>query len=207
MKRFDSSASSIQRDTPDMPTPLAVKVVLVALGAGIGAFALMCALEWPAWELRGRVTIGVVGGLMLLFALLIGIGELRPVAHKALMGAERMTYLDLNGDGQIGQPDVRLMPVSTNRMMKLSGSDTGIPDEDMRYMVEQLALGRGWATRDWDKSEQLPSGHSIVKASEDDNYLAFIEILKKLGALEGHKEKSKGRLTMEPDEILRRLGL
>lgn len=196
MKRYEASSESVSPAPPE--SPLAVKALGGAAGLMAGVLLLCVALDVP-FERGWRISAGL-GALCLCVA---GIGAFRRVLHYAISQVESITRIDLNQDGQVG-PDIRLVPVRSSQTV---GVAQGLDVEDLRFMISRLDFDhqRGWTVREW-LNERLPSGREIVSADVGP-YAEFIQILERMGALVGRGERTKGQLTMRPDEILAHLGL
>lgn len=196
MKRFDASVSA---------EPRHVSVTENAIGAGVGLavfVGLCCALMGVDLRYAWR-PVAVVFVVPLALA---GVGALVRVIEFVIPQVESRVGFDINGDGSVGE-NIRIIPVHHNQNVSMSGSDSTIDAQDLRYMIERLDMEAqsGWSTRDW-VGEQLPSG-KVITGAEAGPYRQFIEILEKCGALTGRTERVKGSLRMSSDEILERLRL
>ena len=190
MKRYDA--------TTEMPRHVTVSEHAIGASAGLAAFAgLCCVLAGvqidAAWKII--VAVGVIP------VAIAGAGALIRVVEFAIPSVERRVGFDINGDGAVGE-NIRLIPVHHRDNVSMSGSDSSIDAEDLRYMIERLDMDKqtGWATREW-IGETLPSGRMIANA-EAAPYVEFIEVLERCGALCDRSERSKGTLRMAPEQIL-----
>ena len=197
MRRYDS-ATEVQMQALPAESPLVLKAIGAAAGLATGVLLICLALDTP-WQATWRVSV-LAGASCLLVA---GVGAFRRVICYAIGQAERVSRIDINGDGRVG-PDIRLIPVKSNPTM---GVERGMDVEDLRYMIARLDREhqRGWTVREW-LNELLPSGREIVSA-EIGPYAEFIAILERIGALVDRTERFKGRLVMDKTEIMNRLGL
>lgn len=204
MRRYDTS---IQDGTvyQRMETPLAIKVILGAGGLAFGSMLIMLSFD-VEWAVNWRVSICLFAGLIIVICLAINIGSIRKYWIEAFSSFERATGVNWDGVGGVGEPELRFIPVKSSG--KLVTSQTGdIYSDDLRYMIQRLNKEKqtGWTVREW-MGVELPSGRTIV-STEQGPYPEFIEHLKRIGALKGHKERHKGQLVMDSGQILMLLGL
>jgi hypothetical protein len=199
MNRYETTASSSPATSSPASTPVAITTLAGAAGAGLAILVLLTALD-VRWNVTWRVSAVTFALVMLVAAA----GAFRRVARYAFERLEQAVGFDLNADGHVGGPDIRLVPV---RSATTVGVERGMDVEDLRYMISCLDYEhqRGWTVREW-LNERLPSGREIV-AADVGPYAEFIRILERIGALVDRSERSKGRLIMPPAEIMRRLGL
>jgi hypothetical protein len=170
-------------------TPMLDVGGLIALAAFIG-FALMLADVATA---RLAQIIDNLGGVAI---------------AKARINAEleKLTGRDLDKSGAVGdvvmpKPEikevVRVIPVRSAAQLK---TIEGLPANDVYEFVEQLAV-IGLTRAAW-LGRRFASGSECNR----DFYNAAMEILTRIGAIEGRGRGSDGRLTMTTDEILDALG-
>ena len=191
MKRYDATTTI---------EPRHVTVAEHAIGAafGLAIFAgLLCAIA----GLDARAAWKIVAVAFVLPLTLGGIGAFVRVVEFAIPSLERRVGFDINGDGTVGD-SIRLIPVHHRDNVTMSGSDSSIDAEDLRYMIERLDMENqsGWQVRSW-VGETLPSGRMIANA-EAAPYVEFIHVLEKCGALIGRTERTKGTLSMDARQIL-----
>jgi len=197
MSRYDTTVPSTATTSPT--TPVAVTTLAGAVGAGLAMLVLLLALD-VRWNVTWRVAAVTFAFVLLVAAA----GAFRRVMMYAFERLEQAVGVDLNADGHVGGPDIRLVPV---RSATTVGVERGMDVEDLRYMISCLDYEhqRGWTVREW-LNERLPSGREIISADVGP-YAEFIQILERIGALVGRSERTKGQLTMRADEILAHLGL
>lgn len=126
---------------------------------------------------------------------------------KAQAEIERITGADLNESGAVGDvviPEppvkevVRVVPVRTSAQIK---QIEGLNAQDLYEFVEQLPV-RGMTRAAWVGAYTFESGRSCTR----EFYNAALEIIGRIGAIEGRGRGSDGRLTMTPDQINAQLG-
>jgi hypothetical protein len=138
------------------------------------------------------------------------VGSLRELIGCYVHRAERVLQIDLDGDGSIGP--IRDLAFSKNALPADRLPQTRLPngaryaDVDLHYLLDRLAAvgkaGPSW--REW-ADKRLPSGR--VLADYDQDFRLFAEFLADLGAVDGRKSGSAGKVVMEPREIKARMGL
>lgn len=197
MKTYESSTTALQ------PRHVTIAEHACGASAGLALFAgLCCAIggvdigaTWKVVAVAGVIPVAIAG-----------IGAFVRVVEFAIPSVEKQVGLDINGDGEVGD-GIRLIPVRHNQSMSMSGSESSIDAEDLKFMVSRLDMEAqsGWQARRW-IGETLPSGRMIANA-EAAPYQEFIHVLEKCGALADRSERSKGQLRMTPEQILGTLRL
>ena len=171
-------------------TPMLDVGGLIALAAFIG-FALMLADVATA---RLAQIIDNLGGVAI---------------AKARINAEleKLTGRDLDKSGAVGdvvmpksqvKEVVRVVPLRTAAQIK---QIEGLNAQDLYEFVEQLSV-RGLTLSAFVGAYTFESGRECTR----EFYNAAMEILTRIGAIEGRGRGSDGRLTMTTDEILDALG-
>jgi len=129
VKRYDSTTTI---------EPRHVTIAEHAIGAafGLAAFtALLCVLA----GMEARIAWKPVLASAVIPLTLAGVGALVRVVEFVLPKAETRLGFDLNGDGTVGE-NIRIIPVHHNQNVSMSGSDSKIDADDLRYMIERLDM-------------------------------------------------------------------
>jgi len=114
-----------------------------------------------------------------------------------LQALEGMTGLDLDGNGSIGDEQIRLVPV--NRRVMVNGVDS----EDLALFA-RAAVGSGdWTQAAW-RGRRLPSG----KRCDNGYHAALVGCLTKVGIVRDYGRGTSGHLAVsDVAEALRLLCL
>lgn len=113
-----------------------------------------------------------------------GLGRLRIMMRQAAWELETYTRRDIDGDGVVGRPEVRLIPVQGGTLVD------GVDERDLAYFIDEVCRTKDLRQRTW-AGKDMPSGLSC-----DNAYLSGLcKPLEKAGYIVGRSERVTGRLT------------
>jgi hypothetical protein len=126
-----------------------------------------------------------------------GLGRLRIMMRQAAWELETYTRRDIDGDGVVGRPEVRLIPVQGGRLVD------GVDERDLAKFIEVVCSTGRFTQRDW-RGADMPSGRVV----DNDYYALLIAPLVKAQVIVDRNERVAGRLvTRDAEQVKRVLGL
>jgi hypothetical protein len=174
------------------PTLTAVRGTLALCAVG----ALWMAVpQGVPWWVAGAATL-FLGGL--------SAGDLIRIGRHVIIGFEPVIRVDLNGDGQIGAPDIRIVKYRSGPTVPVLELPDGTrtTDTDLAWVIDRLPeQGRvpGWAA--W-KGQVLPSG---LLLDDYQKLKPFLDLIADMGGITGRGPGAAGRVTMSRADIRREL--
>ena len=179
---------------------------LVGSGVGLGDLVVAATIAAGALVIVGggvsllvwrSVWVELCIGLALVPYVILAAAMLLWLRRGVLQALEGMTGLDLDGNGSIGDEQIRLVPV--NRRVMVNGVDS----EDLALFA-RAAIGSGdWTQAAW-RGRHMPSGRRCT----NDYHAALMGVLVKAGIVQDYGPRSKGYLAVSDTEAaLQRLGV
>jgi len=168
-----------------------VKAATIAAGALVVVGGGVSLLVWRSVWIELCIALLLVPYVILAAAMLLWL------RRGVLQALEGMTGLDLDGNGSIGDEQIRLVPV--NRRVMVNGVDS----EDLALFA-RAAVGSGdWTQAAW-RGRRLPSG----KRCDNGYHAALVGCLTKVGIVRDYGRGTSGHLAVsDVAEALRLLCL
>jgi hypothetical protein len=194
VKRLESTAP--------LATPMLRSEAGPTLTAVRGTLALCLVIGlWMAVREGLPWTFAAVGSLFLGG---LSAGDLIRIGRHVVIGFEPVIRYDLNGDGTIGAPDIRIVKYRSGPTVPVLELPDGTRTIDayLAWVIDRLPeQGRvpGWAA--W-KGQVLPSG---LLLDDYQKIKPFLDLIADMGGITGRGPGAAGRVTMSRADIRREL--
>jgi hypothetical protein len=182
MKATAPTAASLETKPHSSPIEWVILGSLCTIIVGAGLAYLVTG------DLRTMAKAGLIA--FMLPYLLMAVGLIMRIGVWTIGAFERTSGRDIWPDGQIGEPEIRLIPVRSQPKM-YTPSGGGYTPDDLAWLLRYVYENESWSGRAL-VGVKLPSGR--VLSDYDNDVRPFTDLLVTFGLLIGRSERARGDL-------------